>query len=197
MASGLRLSARVFFLISLAVCLLPRLCSTCGKQMQLTLSQDQKHELSVDTRDSALRSPRLCGCVILTLARNPPKWAPMLESTFFFLASSSALFLASSSSFLCLSSWGSHLQLITAVHLNCSYTMCRVWSEQIVDMHRRINIHLTMLSINYRDTCLSVALFLSPHTLLLSSLCPAALLQQKNQASWTFALGSLTTRSPE
>lgn len=41
---------------------------------------------------------------ILTLARKPPKWAPMLDSTFFFLASSSALFLASSSSFLCLSS---------------------------------------------------------------------------------------------
>lgn len=42
--------------------------------------------------------------IMLTLARKPPKWAPMLDSTFFFLASSSALFLASSSSFLCLSS---------------------------------------------------------------------------------------------
>lgn len=36
MPSGLRLSARVVFLISLAVCFLPRLCSACRTPTQLT-----------------------------------------------------------------------------------------------------------------------------------------------------------------
>lgn len=131
-ASGLRLSARVFFLISLAVCLLPRLCSTCKKQ---------KHQPAMTLKPLTVQGATPLGVHFslhfLTLARNPPKWAPMLDSTFFFLASSSALFLASSSSFLCLSSWGSHLQFIIVISFIFSFTTWGnkiLWSEQIADM---------------------------------------------------------------
>lgn len=100
-----------------------------------------------------------CGCICLTLARNPPKWAPMLESTFFFLASSSALFLASSSSFLCLSSWGSNLQLVTALSLIwiAFSIVCGVmilWSKQIIDVHGLNSIRYTTLITAIR-VCLS------------------------------------------
>lgn len=95
-ASGLRLSARVIFLISLPVCLLPRLCSTCGKIYRHVRRLAKKLETHLTYAQD-------------TFARNPPKWAPILESTFFFLASSSALFFASSSSFLCLSACGAQL----------------------------------------------------------------------------------------
>ncbi len=40
----------------------------------------------------------------------------------------------------------------------------------------------------YRNACLSVPLFFSPHTLLFSSFCPAALLYHKNHAGWVFLL---------
>lgn len=123
--SGLRLSARVFFLISLAVCFLPRLCSTCRKIILSNLTCRLKFKQT--------------SC---TFARKPPKWAPMLESTFFFLASSSALFFASSSSFLCLSSCGAHL------FSNCSWVFGQIiLFETVIEyMKRFITASLVCLS---------------------------------------------------
>lgn len=89
----------------------------------------------------------------------------MLERTFFFLASSSALFFASSSSFLCRSSW-------VASSLKLFFSLLDYWY-----FHGISNICVNIF--HYRYPCLSVPLFFSPYTLLLSSFCPPAFLHWK------------------
>lgn len=130
----------------------------------------------------------------LTLARNPPKWAPMLDSTFFFLASSSALFLASSSSFLCLSSWGKHHQLIIAVSFIFSFTKeeqdIAIWADC---WHARIKP-------TYAAQCLTwvtaIRVCLSRSFSALTRCCSALSARRlscntKTQASWSVTHRSL------
>lgn len=94
---GCRLSARVFFLISLPVSRFPLLVSAWKAHSPLVTSPSSPPRHTQSYNHHHCRP---------TFARKPPKLAPMPDRTFFFLASSSAFFLASSSSFLWRSSYG-------------------------------------------------------------------------------------------
>lgn len=115
----------------------------------------------------------------------------MLDSTFFFLASSSALFLASSSSFLCLSSCGKEKSVFSSLSVPAFHRSAvrrhpsSLWTgggDLAAYAAQRQNAS------NHRDACLPVALFLCPHALLLCPLGAAALLRQ--EVAHSFSAGS-------
>lgn len=181
--SGLRLSARVFFLISLAVCLFPRLCSTCRKQTQLIIYKlwlSCKAILSEGTRND-VHSTCSIQWLYSDLGQEPSKVSPHVGEHFLLLGLIICPLLGLFILFpLSLLLWkSSPADYCSFRYLNCSFIVCGVkilQTERIIDMRGLNNICNTMLNINHRNPCLSVPLFFSPHTLLLGSFCPAALL---------------------